>query len=163
MVQTMAKPVSATELDEATIQERINLLKRLRKMLELQREKFRAYLEVLDRQEDSINTGNTEALEQQAVMEQQVIREILAVQKVIAPLDEMYVKAYPKRKQEITNLQNSLTSLQEQVLLHNKRNRELLSTRRDELKKKIDALRIPKGNKSIYAGKGTGGMIDISC
>jgi hypothetical protein len=163
MVETMERSETVLNLDDRELQERINLLKRLRKMLEIQRDKFREYLSVLEKQERSIVDGDTRALEAQAVTEQQIIREIMSVQKVVKPLDEMYQRAYPRRKEEITRLQGSLDKLREQVLQRNEQNRILLSRQRDELKKKIEALRIPKGRKSVY-GRDTGpSMIDISC
>ncbi len=167
MLSTMEKRKSAAEnvldLSDRQIEERVALLKRFRQMLEIQRNKFREYLTVLEKQETAISDGNVDALEAQAVMEQQIVREILSVQKVVAPLDDMYQKAYPRRKEEITQLQSSLENLREQVLERNRLNRELLGRQRDELKTRIAALRIPKGTKSIYAKDKGPGMIDISC
>jgi hypothetical protein len=163
MVDTMERIETVLDLNDEELRERINLLKRLRRMLEVQRDKFRAYLSVLEKQEASILAGDTDALEAQAAMEQQIIREILSVQKVVRPLDDMYRRVYPRRKEEITSLQTSLDHLREQVLLRNEQNRELLSRQRDELKKKIAALKIPKGRKSVYGRNAGPSMIDISC
>lgn len=151
------------ESDDRILEQRISLLKRLRSMLEIQRDKFRGYLNVLEQQETSIQKGDVTALEVQTQLEQQVVREILSVQKVIKPLDSMYKKAYPQQKQEIAQLQQSLDTLKTQVLQRNEQNRLLLSRQRDELKKKIESLRIPKARKSVYARSGTPSIIDISC
>ncbi len=155
-------PLNLEDGDQRSVGERIDLLRRLRAMLELQREKFRSYLQVLEQQKSSINQGDTRALEAQAKMEQQIVREIFAVQKVVKPLDAMYGKMYPTKKEDITLLQTSLSHLGQQVLERNEINRMLLGKKRDELGKKIDSLRVPKGRKSIYARTSFPGLIDIS-
>lgn len=153
---------SVLEMDEDEIRQRVNLLKRFRGMLEIQRDRFRDYLNVLEVQEHAIVEGDAEALELQASMEQQIVREILSVQKVIKPLEGMYGRMYPGKKPEITRLQSSLQHLQSQVLERNRLNREMLAKQRDELKEKIQSLRLPKGRKSVYAGNRTPSMVDLS-
>ncbi|AHC13728.1 hypothetical protein [Salinispira pacifica] len=153
---------SVLEMDEDEIRQRVNLLKRFRSMLEVQRDRFRDYLNVLEVQEQAIVEGDARAIEAQAGMEQQIVREILSVQKVIKPLEGMYGRMYPGKKPEITRLQSSLQQLQSQVLERNRMNRELLARQRDELKEKIQSLRIPKGRKSVYAGNQTPSMVDLS-
>jgi hypothetical protein len=162
MVTEKRAIAAVMDFDEAAIQERIHLLKRLRNMLEIQRDKFRSYLNVLDKQEISIKSGDSKALEAQAAMEQQLVREIMSVQKVIEPLDSMYSRMYPEKQSEIINLQSSLRHLQDQVLRRNQENRELLSRQRDELKKQIDALRLPRANRSVYGRQSAASMVDIS-
>ena len=148
-------------LDNASLDGRVNLLTRLKKMLELKRERFRNYLGILEKQELAIVSGDLDALAHHTAMEQQLVRDILAVQKVIVPLDNMYHSIYPDKKEEITNLQNCLSKLKKQALTHNAQNRELLSHYRDELKKKLAALRLPKAKRSIYAASHSSTMIDI--
>ena len=160
----MQVELSAADIDSSNdIEQRVRLINRLRKMLVIQREKFRSYLGVLEQQEDAIINANSEVLENQALIEQQIVRDILSIQKVITPLDTMYRRLYPNKKEDITRLQKSLSQLKEQVLVHNAHNRELLSRHRDELKKKIEALRLPKARKSVYARQASMSMVDISC
>ena len=148
--------------DNFSVEQRVRILTRLRKMLEIQREKLRSYLNLLEKQENAIIRSNSEVLENQAAVEQQIISNILSVQKVISPLDTMYRELYPNKKEDITLLQNSLTQLKDQILIHNAHNRELLAHKRDELKKRIDDLRFLKSRKSIYAQKTAISMIDIT-
>lgn len=145
------------------IEERVRLLNRLRRMLVLQREKFRSYLHVLEKQEDAIINIDSEALEVQMSVEHQIIQDIRSVQKVITPLDVMYQKLYPNKKGDITQLQERLEHLRGQAIIHNAHNRELLTRHRDELKKQIAAFRIPRSRKSVYANEAQTSMVDISC
>jgi hypothetical protein len=145
-----------------SLEQRIALLKRFRSMLELQREKFRDYLKVLEKQEVSIKEGNSNAIEQQCALEQAIIKEIFALQKVIAPLDTMYQEFIPNHDGQVEELRASLNSIKDKVLVKNQRNIELLKSSRDILKKKILELKIPQNRKSIYASENkTSTMVDL--
>ena len=60
------------ELTQEELNERVALLKKFRGLLEQQRAKFQEYLTVLEKQQDSISTENTDALLAHTELEQQI-------------------------------------------------------------------------------------------
>ena len=69
--KTRSVPVLCLEekmekITQEELNERVAILKRFRSLLEQQRNKFREYLTVLEKQQDSINDENTEKLVKQA-------------------------------------------------------------------------------------------------
>ncbi|WP_028974724.1 flagellar export chaperone FlgN [Spirochaeta cellobiosiphila] len=151
-------------LSQEELDQRVAILTRLRENLEKQRDKFKEYLRVLDVEEVSIKAGDIEKLEKQVMFEKSIVNEIYSFQKVIKPLEDMYTLAYPSRTSEISSLKDSLTSLQEEVLDRNARNRSLLKERMVEIRNKIQSVKVPPKRKSVYGGKNEASphMIDIS-
>ena len=78
------------EITQEELNERVEILKKLRALLEMQRNKFREYLKVLEQQEHSIETENSEALIMHTELEQEVVKGIANLQKVIIPMSELY-------------------------------------------------------------------------
>jgi U3 small nucleolar RNA-associated protein 14 len=108
------------------------IVKRLREMLLRQREKFRRYLELLEREGLSIENEDTASLQMHLEMEKGLIAEIHALRKVIDPLEEMYKAAYPQIKER------------------NVRNRALLEERMNRLRQEMSGLRVwPRANASF--------------
>lgn len=155
----MAAPVadSHTSLDQ-----RVRILKRLRRMLLAQRDKFRQYLGILEHEERAILERDVDRLTRHIEIEQGIVREIFALQKVIGPLDDLYREAFPDGENEIPPLRESLRHLQEQVLKRNEMNRNLLREKMDHLREQIDQLRIPKAKKSPYGKTPPPTMVDLS-
>jgi hypothetical protein len=168
----------AGELDR-----RIAVLRRFRELLLSQRNRFRDYLELLDKQQDMIEQGSPEALLAHVEMEEQIVGDIFSIQKVIDPLEDMYRTAYPEASApspspkaggimdaadsglpgEIGGLKTALEGLKAEAALRLDRNRELLSKRMLEIRSEIKNLR---GNPfaarpSVYAGSGAPSLIDI--
>ena len=143
------------EISKEELDERVALLKKFRQLLQQQRDKFREYLTVLEKQENSIATENADALLAHTELEQQVVSNIMNLQKVIAPMSDLYNKRGGKRDEEsIVSLQKDLSSLQTQVLAQNKRNRDLLRSHIDSIRTQIASFRNPyKSRRSIYAEK----------
>ena len=143
------------EISKEELDERVALLKKFRQLLQQQRDKFREYLTVLEKQENSIATENADALLAHTELEQQVVSNIMSLQKVIAPMSDLYNKRGGKRDEEsIVSLQKDLSSLQTQVLAQNKRNRDLLRSHIDSMRTPIASFRNPyKSRRSIYAEK----------
>ena len=144
------------ELTQEELNERVAILRRFRTLLEQQRGKFREYLTVLEKQQDSISSENTEALLAHTELEQQVVKNLMNLQKVIVPMKQMYHSAAPSAEQdkEINEIQNELTSLQERVLAQNKINRDLLRVHLGQIKMQLAGLKNPYRNlKSVYAQK----------
>ena len=143
------------EISKEELDERVALLKKFRQLLQQQRDKFREYLTVLEKQENSIATENADALLAHTELEQQVVSNIMSLQKVIAPMSDLYNKRGGQRDEEsIVSLQKDLSSLQTQVLAQNKRNRDLLRSHIDSIRTQIASFRNPyKSRRSIYAEK----------
>ena len=78
------------KITQEELNERVALLKKFRSLLEQQRNKFREYLTVLEKQQDSINDENTEKLLAHTEIEQQVVQNLSNLQKVIVPMTKMY-------------------------------------------------------------------------
>ncbi len=154
------------EISQEELNERVAILRRFRSLLEQQRNKFKEYLDILEKQQDSISDKNPESLMAHTELEQQVVKNIENLQKVIVPMSKMYnsVKATSaseenmsesKNEDEQINLiQNELFSLQSKVLEQNKLNRELLKVKLDQVKTQINNFKNPYKNlHSVYAQK----------
>lgn len=144
------------KITQEELNERVAILKRFRSLLEQQRNKFREYLTVLEKQQDSINDENTEKLLAHTEIEQQVVQNLSNLQKVIVPMTKMYNsingKTDAQEDQEISRIQNELSDLQAKVLKQNEINRELLRVHVDILRKQITNFKNPyRNNRSVYA------------
>lgn len=152
-------------LNDSEIAERIAVLKRFRTLLEQQRLKFREYLTILEKQEKSISAENTDAVLQHTELEESIIAEIFTIQKVIDPLEYMYVNICKNTTDpDIPHLKTDLDNLQKRVLDQNRKNRELLQTHITGLRQQIASLKRPYAHKeSIYAGAaGCAALVDLS-
>lgn len=156
------------EITQEELNERVALLKHFRKLLEQQRAKFQEYLNVLEKQQDSISAENAEALIVHTEIEQQVVKSISNLQKVIVPMQKMYDLSSDNSAadQDIENIQNELNTLQTKVLAQNEKNRELLKNHIIELRSRITSMQNinPYRNAaSVYASsaKNTGHVMSV--
>jgi len=156
------------ELTQAELDERVATLRHFRKLLEQQRAKFQEYLNVLEKQQNSITTENTDALIAHTEIEQQVVKSISNLQKVIVPMQKMYDVAAGNTQDDkaISDIQNELNSLQTKVLAQNEKNRELLKTHIVELRTRISSMQNANPYRnvtSVYAAseKNKGQLIAI--
>ena len=104
-------------------------------------------------------------------IEQQIVANISSLQKVIQPIEEMYIKAgldseddgFYQYKIEIPTLKTDLAKLQQEVLEQNNKNRELLKTQMASLRQRIEGIKNPyRFNKSIYSStENTASIISI--
>ncbi len=147
--------------DDTAVDDRVAVLLRFRETLKAQREKFSRYLKLLDRQEKAIRTGDVDAIVQQAELETTLLREIEAVQKVLTPLEAVYVRSYPQDEDQIPPLRRAVLELRSAVLQHNRRNRELLREKLELVRTEIESLRVPGAPRSPYDSPGPS-LIDIS-
>ena len=146
------------EITQEELNERVALLRRFRSLLEEQRGKFREYLSVLEKQQDSITEENPESLLAHTELEQQVVKNIANLQKVIVPMSKLYKSkagSYSTAAEEdadIIKIQNALSDLQNKVLKQNAINRDLLRVHIEQLKAQIAGFKNPyKNNRSVYA------------
>ena len=146
------------EITQEELNERVALLHRFRSLLEEQRGKFREYLTVLEKQQDSITTENPESLLAHTELEQQVVKNIANLQKVIVPMAKLYKSKAAANNPaaedaEVAKLQNELSDLQNKVLKQNAINRDLLRVHIEQLRSQIAGFKNPyKTNRSVYAG-----------
>lgn len=145
------------EITSEELAERVALLKKFRSLLEQQRNKFSEYLTVLEKQQDSITDENPENLLAHTELEQEVVRNLASLQKVIVPMRKMYQDANIAQNQEtesIEKIQNELSILQEKVLKQNEINRDLLRVHLEQIKTQIQNFKNPyKNTRSVYAQK----------
>lgn len=145
------------ELSNQELEERVAILKRLRFLLEQQRSKFKEYLTVLEKQQTSIDKEDSEALIKHSELEQQIVKNISNLQKVIIPMNKMYStingsSAKTQNDSEIEKIQNELSDLQSKVLRQNEINRDLLRVHIENIKRQINNFKNPyKNNRSVYA------------
>ena len=145
------------EITQEELNERVAVLRRFRSLLEEQRGKFREYLTVLEKQQDSITSENPESLLAHTELEQQVVKNIANLQKVIVPMAKMYKantgsSVSAAEDADILKIQNELSDLQDKVLKQNAINRDLLRVHIEQLKTQIAGFKNPyKNNRSVYA------------
>jgi hypothetical protein len=144
------------EISQEELNERVAILRRFRTLLEQQRGKFKEYLDVLEKQQKSISEENPESLIAHTELEQQVVKNIASLQKVIVPMSNMYKSVSAnnndKEAQSILQLQNELTDLQEKVLKQNEINRDLLRVHIESIRTQIQNFKNPYRNaRSVYA------------
>jgi hypothetical protein len=163
----MGKDIRQDEpaISSEEVTQRVAVLKRFRELLLEQRNRFRQYLEVLDKQKDVIEQGNAEALISHVELEELVLGDIFSIQKVIDPLDHLYRAVYPTGDaQEVPELRSVVEELKTEAAVRMERNKKLLSARMPQIRSEINSL---QGNPfirrpSIYADSGVPSILDIS-
>ncbi|MDR1929529.1 MAG: flagellar biosynthesis protein FlgN [Treponema sp.] len=156
-------------LSPEEIERRVAVLKRFRELLREQRGRFCQYLEALDKQKGAIESGGTgEDLLSHVELEEKIVADIFAIQKVINPLEEMYRAAFTpetaalKEEQEVPSLKRALEELKAEAVLRSRRNRTLLAKRMEGLRTELKTLRKnPYAlHRSVYAGE-TVSLVDL--
>jgi hypothetical protein len=173
------------EIPQEEVARRVVILKRFRELLQAQREKFRNYLEVLDKQQDVLKQGSPDDILSHVELEEKIVADIFSIQKVIDPLEDMYRVAYPERAGErvstpggaltgagtdgkepafeVQNLKNALEDLKNEAIFRSERNRALLANRMSEIHSEIKRLKQNPYNekRSVYSESGPPSFIDI--
>ncbi|MBR1537018.1 MAG: flagellar biosynthesis protein FlgN [Treponema sp.] len=156
----------AKELTQEELSERVAILKRFRSLLEQQRNKFQEYLMVLENQEGKIEIEDGDAIVAHAELENQIVKNLASLQKVIVPMQGMY-KAISSgvpvtENSTVESLQLDLANLQKKVLAQNERNRILLQSQMVKIKNQIGNLNLHnpyRGHSSVYAEKAAVGSV----
>jgi len=155
----VAKPERrAGDIDSAELTHRVAVIKRFKTLLTQQRDRFRSYLNLLEKQQNVIEAGSAEDLLSYVEIEEKIVADIFSIQKVIDPLEEMYhsvtSKKVPLQTDEVPSLKASLENLKTEAVIRSTRNKELLSKRMVELRSEITELRnnpyIMSNKKSSY-------------
>ena len=149
--ETLAKDLSSAEVER-----RVAILKRFRELLFQQRDRFRQYLEVLDRQKDVIEKGSADDLIAHVELEEKIVGDIFAIQKVIDPLEDMYRASFPapalaamsgedrglpSEVREVPGLRAALEELRSEAVIRSEQNRELLARRMEDIRREMKTLR----------------------
>lgn len=145
-----------TKLSQEELNERIQILKKFRQLLEQQRTKFQEYLKVLEAQESKINEENAEALLAHSELEAQIVKGIGSLQKVIVPMQDLVTRTHaatynPADAKPIEDIKAELAKLQGQVLKQNEKNRSLLKFHMAQVKEQIQEFKNPyRSLNSVY-------------
>ena len=170
---TAAGNNSAVPIDSAELAQRVAVLKRFKTLLTQQRDRFRSYLDLLDKQQDVIESGSAEDLLSYVEIEEKIVADIFSIQKVIDPLEEMYysVVSNPDQhklsaessQEEVPGLKASLDKLKSEAVMRSTKNKELLSKRMLELRQEIKTLRNNPyaAGRNAYGNTGTASLIDL--
>ena len=162
---TMVKEKTEQKISADELSRRVAVLKRFRELLLEQRDRFREYLGVLDKQKDIIEKGNAEELISHVEFEENIVADIFALQKVIDPLEDMYRASYPDKETEVPRLKAALEELKNEAIVRSERNKDLLSKRLVELRSEIKSLRVnpyAKSRRSAFSDlSGSASMVDI--
>jgi len=158
--------MAEAELSQAELAQRVAVLKRFKKLLSQQRDRFKSYLDLLDKQQGVIESGNAEDLLKYVDIEEKIVADIFSIQKVIDPLEEMYnsLSANKGSDKDVPDIKASLDKLRNEAVIRSEKNKELLSKRMLELRSEIKALRnnpYAAGGRKAFAGSNTATMVDI--
>ena len=167
MVALMAMPAlpggaSKKDISLSELSQRVAVIKRFKELLKAQRDRFRAYLDALDRQKDVIERGTADDLLRHVELEEKIVADIFTIQKVIDPIEEMYRSARvegpvntgkksggKQDEDEVSGLKEALEGLKAEAVIRSGQNRELLAKRLAELRSEIKSLR-----SNAYARRG---------
>jgi len=151
-------------LTKDEVEKRVSLIKRLKATLSQQREKFRSYLKVLDAEKVSIEGQAVDVLRVQVELEEELMVDIQAIQKVIDPLDAVLSQAYHGHTDdEVVDLRSTLESLKGQVQAKSQENRGLLSRSMAALEGEIVQLRPQIRGRNPYSGqRASSSLVDIT-
>ena len=166
MLTIPEKAETKTSLSSYELERRVAILKRFRELLSQQRTHFQQYLEVLDKQKDVIEKGSPDDLIVHVELEEKIITDIFAIQKVIDPLEEMYqthvTETLPGEIREVPSLKAALEELRSEAIIRSARNRDLLSKRMEELRQEMKTLKAnPYAiHRSVYS-QDSAALVDI--
>jgi hypothetical protein len=163
------------EIDSVELAQRVAVLKRFKTLLAQQRDRFRSYLNLLEKQQNVIETGSAEDLLTYVEIEEKIVADIFSIQKVIDPLEEMYYSVIsgqspgtiPVRtdsSDEVPGLKASLEKLKSEAVIRSTKNKELLSKRMLELRAEIKTLRnnpYAAGGRRSGLNTNTASLVDI--
>jgi len=169
------KTAAVSGIDSAELAQRVAVLKRFKTLLSQQRDRFRSYLNLLEKQQSVIESGSAEDLLTYVEIEEKIVADIFSIQKVIDPLEEMYytltaqstgkISAIPDSPDEVPGLKASLEKLKSEAVIRSTKNKELLSKRMLELRSEIKSLRnnpyAANGRRTNFNDTGTASLIDI--
>jgi len=166
--------IAGSDIDSTELAQRVSILRRFKTLLTQQRDRFRSYLDLLEKQQNVIESGSAEDLLTYVEIEEKIVADIFSIQKVIDPLEEMYYtvvsgqrpgKAKIENTDEVPGLKASLEKLKSEAVIRSTKNKELLSKRMLELRQEIKTLRnnpyAASGRRTNFSDTNTASLIDI--
>jgi hypothetical protein len=142
------------DISDAELSRRVAVIKRFKELLQSQRDRFRTYLDALDKQKEVIQNGSADDLLRHVELEEKIVADIFSIQKVIDPLEEMYHSIRTETPvvsaaradthsgaDEVTGLKEALEGLKAEAVVRSQQNRELLAGRMAELRAEISSFR----------------------
>ncbi|MDR2966154.1 MAG: flagellar biosynthesis protein FlgN [Treponema sp.] len=168
-MSTITAEEITTEISSTELAQRVAVLKRFKILLGQQRDRFKNYLVLLDKQQSVIESGSAEDLLSYVEIEEKIVSDIFSIQKVIDPLEEMYYSVVSGKSEntadgEVPDLKASLEKLKSEAVIRSTKNKELLSKRMIELRSEIKALRdnpYAAKTRGFTGNTNSGGLIDI--
>ncbi|MDR1466228.1 MAG: flagellar biosynthesis protein FlgN [Treponema sp.] len=151
-------------ITQEELKERVAVVKRFRKLLYEQRERFRSYLNVLDKQKTVIEKGNAEDILSHIEIEEKMLSDIFSIQKVLTPLEPLYrTSVNTVKAPDVVKIQSALENLKIEANLKVKQNRDILETRMKELKEQLEVLQNnPYARRAIRFREGdTASFVDM--
>jgi len=184
MVALMSMPTLGTSqksISPDELKQRVAVIRRFKELLKAQRDRFRVYLDTLDKQKDIIERGSADDLLHHVELEERIVADIFSIQKVIDPLEKMYqsvrmdaskpsdssnpLPSSKKEKhsdgEEVLDLKSALDGLKAEAVVRSERNRELLSKRMAELRSEIKSMKSNLYAKRMHESTVTPTHIDI--
>ena len=167
---------AVTDIGSGELAQRVAILRRFRTLLQEQRDRFRRYLEVLDKQQDFIESGSVDDMLSHVELEEKIVADIFSIQKVIDPLESMYqtlisgrppagASFHAESADDVPGLKAALEDLKNEAVIRSSRNKELLSRRMVELRSEINILRnnpyAANARRSAFSSGNTASLIDI--
>ncbi|MCL2185156.1 MAG: flagellar biosynthesis protein FlgN [Treponema sp.] len=172
LVKEMSGKTTGNEIDSTELAQRVAVIKRFKTLLTQQRDRFRSYLDLLDKQQGVIESGSADDLLAYVEIEEKIVADIFSIQKVIDPLEEMYYSLSNQRipltdnnsSDEVPSLKESLEKLKNEAVVRSTKNKELLSKRMVELRTEITSLRnnpYVSSTKRSSFGTNTSSLVDL--
>ena len=180
MMVDEANAQAVGNIDSSELAQRVAVLRRFKTLLSQQRDRFRSYLNLLEKQQSVIESGSAEDLLTYVEIEEKIVADIFSIQKVIDPLEEMYytvVSGYGPDKalrgkgvksessEEVLGLKASLEKLKSEAVIRSTKNKELLSKRMLELRQEIKTLRnnpyMANSKRTHFSDTKTASLVDI--
>jgi len=155
-----------TTISESELAQRVAVIKRFKELLIQQRDRFRSYLAVLDKQQLLIGYGSADEITAHVELEEQIVADIFSIQKVIDPMEVMYNASSAKGSaadndlgtfitiNDVPALKATLEELKTQAVVRSGQNRDLLSRRMEEINSNIQTVKnnpfLSKARFSVY-------------
>jgi hypothetical protein len=145
-------PLAPGRIDRGEFNRRVEFLRRFKEALVRQRERFQAYLDLLERGPVATDSPQ-ETLEFHITLEEAVIRDIALFERNIRPLEAMY-EAQDFDDTDIPQLRASLKRTREEVIRRTKASREQLRQQIQEVTRSRTPVLIPRDPAYQRPGSG---------
>lgn len=153
--------MDGARVSDEEVARRVATLKRLKALLQEQREKFAQYLVVLQQQQVAIEAQDAETVLRHVELEEALLGDVQRVQKALAPMEQLCLQQ-ASGVQELAQLRCDLSRVQEHVYAQNEKNRALLRAQVSDLRQQLDEFRAARGLVSYEDGEDSGTVIDLS-